>query len=275
MVRTKAWLGLAAIALAAGAALAIGSEPAFAQSSVQPPAAPELATPAPSTVPKPVLKTVPKPIVLAPDVAFARFIALIRGHLLTGDAMVKQGEWSAAHPHFMFPIEEIYGIIRYQLHGYATPPFDAALKALARTVAAHNARLYPKAWEKVQDALAAADASLKARQANWPRFVLDVSITVLNAAADEYEDAVVNDRIVRPVGYETARGFILEADRMVESVAPELDERNGAALAGVRAGLAELKTCFSAVNAPHKPVMDVATLHSVTGKIELAAAAIK
>jgi hypothetical protein len=271
MARNAAWLGLAAFALAVGGPVAIGGERAVAQASVQAPAKPDLATPAPKPAPKPATM----PIALAPDVAFARFIALIRGHLLTGDELVKQGEWSAAHPHFMFPIEEIYGIIRDELHDYATPPFDAALKALARTVAAHNARLYPKAWEKVQDALAAADASLKVRQANWPRFVLEVSVTVLKTAADEYEDAVVNDRIVRRVSYETARGFILEADRMIESVAPELAERNTAALADIRAGLARLKAGFAAVNAPHKPVMDVAAVLSVMAKIELAAAAVK
>ena len=47
--------------------------------------------------------------------AFGRFIALIRGHLLTGDELASQRQWDAAHPHFSFPTEEIYGIIREDL----------------------------------------------------------------------------------------------------------------------------------------------------------------
>src|ERR1035437_6799733 len=159
------------------------------------------------------------PAALPQDVAFGRFIALIRGHLLIGDELASQRQWDAAHPHFSFPTEEIYGTIREDLRTYKTPPFDGALKALARTVKAHNAKQYPKARQKVEDALAAADAGLKARQANWPRFVVVVAIETLKAAPDEYDDAVANGRIVRPIGYRTARGIILQADRMIESVA--------------------------------------------------------
>ncbi|HEY5216726.1 MAG TPA: hypothetical protein VIJ17_07515, partial [Pseudolabrys sp.] len=51
-------------------------------------------------------------------------------------------------------------------------------------------------------------------------------------------DAVAQGRIVRPIGYQTARGFILQADRMIESVAPELEGNNAAAFGEMRAGLA-------------------------------------
>ncbi|HEY1311946.1 MAG TPA: hypothetical protein VGF02_13440 [Pseudolabrys sp.] len=166
-----------------------------------------------------------KSAVLPPDVAFGRFIALIRGHLLTGDELVKQRDWDVAHAHFMFPLEEIYGVIREDLPGYNTPPFDGALKALAHTIAARNAKQYPKAIEKVENALTAADAGLKARQTDWPRFTVATAVAVLKTAPEEYADAVAKDRIVHPVGYRTARGFILEADRMVESVAGNLEAK--------------------------------------------------
>jgi hypothetical protein len=150
--RSAIWLALAVFA-----ASALNCS---AQAQTAAPAKPEAA---------PAVKI---PEALPPDVAFGRFIALIRGHLLTGDELVRRHDWDEAHPHFMFPLEEIYGVIREDLPDYHTPPFDGALKALARTVAAHNAKQYPKAREKVDSALAAADADLKLRQANWPRFVL-------------------------------------------------------------------------------------------------------
>jgi hypothetical protein len=159
-MRAAIWLGLAVFAATAQVALSCDAQAQSAE-----PAKPEAAI-------ANKLPPVKIPEALPPDVAFGRFIALIRGHLLTGDELVKQRDWDEAHRHFMFPLEEIYGVIREDLRNYHTPPFDGALKALARTVAAHNAKQYPKVREKVESAFAAADADLKSRQANWPRFVV-------------------------------------------------------------------------------------------------------
>jgi hypothetical protein len=211
------------------------------------------------------------PEALSPDVAFGRFIALIRGHLLTGDELVRQRDWGEAHRHFMFPLEEIYGVIRESLHDYHTPPFDGALKALARTVAAHNAKQYAKAREKVESALAAADADLKVRQPHWPRFVLQTAIAVLKTAPEEYADAVANDRILHPIGYQTARGFILQADRMIESVAGDLDAKNADALRDMREGFAQLKQAFAALKPTKRPPIELTAMQDLVARIELAA----
>jgi len=231
-----------------------------------------------AAVPSPVYaQTEPPPAVAKPsaaytqELAFARFIALIRGHLLTGDELVSQRQWDAALPHFNFPTEEIYGIIRDEVKTYKTPPFDGALKALSRTVRAQNAKQFPKARQQVEDALAAADAGLKAREPNWPKFTVEVAMAVLKAAPDEYDDAVAKGRIVRPIGYQTARGIILQAERMVEAVAGGLAGGNAAALSDIRAGFAELKQAFAAVNPPKQAVLDFQAVQRIVSRIELAA----
>jgi hypothetical protein len=258
MVRTATWLGLAALVVTVGGLMTFGSDRAQAQAVVQAPAKPEG-------------EAAPKiPAALQPDVAFGRFIALIRGHLLTGEELVKQRDWTDAHPHFMFPLEEIYGVIREDLRGYKTPPFDGALKALARTVEARNAKQYSKAREKVENALAAADAELKARQPDWPHFVVEVAIATLKTAPEEYEDAYAKDRLAHPVGYQTARGFIMQADRMIESVAGDLEAKNPEALRDMRQGFVQLKQAFAAVDAPKRPPLDAAALLGVVSRIELA-----
>jgi hypothetical protein len=258
MRRTAPWLGLAVL-IAAGSLMTTGSDRAHAQAIVQAPA-------------DGGSKATPKiPAALPPDIAFGRFIALIRGHLLTGEALVKERDWSDAHSHFMFPLEEIYGVIRDDLRGYKTPPFDGALKALARTVQARNARQYPKALAKVEGALAAADAGLKTRQSDWPRFELAVAIEVLKTAEEEYEEAIAKDRIARPVGYRTARGFILQADRMVESVAGDLEAKNADALRDLRDALSELKKAFAPVDAPKRLPIDAAAIQGIVSRVELAA----
>jgi hypothetical protein len=258
MLQTATWLGLAAF-VAAGGLMTFGFDRAHAQAFVQ-------------ALAKGEGEVAPKiPAALPPDVAFGRSIALIRGHLLTGGELVKQRDWNDAHAHFMFPLEEIYGVIREDLRGYKTPPFDGALKALARTVHARNARQYPTAREKVENALKAADAGLKTRQPDWPRFELAVAVEVVKTATEEYEDAIANGRVRHPVGYRTARGFILQADRMFESVAGDLGVKNAEALHDLRGGLSQLKQAFATVDAPKRPPIDDASLLGIVARIELAA----
>src|SRR5476649_2570234 len=245
--RTIFWLAL-------GALVALAAMPSSLTAQVAPPAA----------AAKP-------PVASAHDLAFARFIALIRGHLLTGDELVSQRQWDTASQHISFPREEIYGIIRDDLRNYKTPPFDDALKALVRAVKAHNSPQVQKARARVEEALAAADAGLKAKVPNWPRFVVTVAVEVLKAAPDEFDDAVAKGRIVHPIGYQTARGFILQADRMIERVASEVTGDSATALSEVRAGFTPLKQAFASLNAPKQPTIDTAAVLSAVSKIEAAA----
>jgi hypothetical protein len=208
---------------------------------------------------------------LPPDLAFARSIALIRGHLLTGDELVRQHQWNVAYAHFTFPTEEIYGVIRDEVRAYHVPPFDGALKALARTVRTQSAKQYPKALEKVDQALAAADAGLQARETDWPRFNVAVAAEVLKAAADEYDEAIANGRVAHTVGYRTARGFVLQADRMIEGVAPQLSPADAAALADIRAAMAQIKPAFASLSPSDRPALDAKALYELVSKVDGAA----
>jgi len=209
---------------------------------------------------------------LPPELAFAVRIVLLRGHLLVGDELVKQQQWNAALPHFLHPTEELYGDIQGELAGYNVPPFDAALKALAEVVKGRKGGAdYAKALKRVNDALAAADTGMKARQSNWPGFVVEAAVEALKTASGEYKAAIVGGRIAKPVEYQDARGFVWQAERMIESVAPDLQKQDAAALREVRAGLTELKLAFPSPMPPRTPVKDHATVLGDVGRIELAA----
>jgi hypothetical protein len=209
---------------------------------------------------------------LPPDLAFAARIALLRGHLLVGDELVKQQQWNAALPHFLHPTEEIYGDISDQLADYQVPPFDAALQALAGVVKAKKGgNDYAKALKSVNEALAAADTGLKATQDNWPGFMVEAAVEALKAAAGEYQQAIVGGRIAKPVEYQDARGFVWQADRMIQSVAPDLQKKDAKALADMRAGLAELKKAFPSPMPPRTPVKDHGAVLGDVSRIELAA----
>ena len=77
---------------------------------------------------------------------------------------------------------------------------------------------------------------------------------------------------MRPIGYQTARGFILQADRMIESVAVELSFDNAAPLADVRSGFSQLKQGFVSVEAPKQPVLSYPEVAAIVARMELAAA---
>jgi len=209
---------------------------------------------------------------LPPDLAFAARIALLRGHLLVGDELVKQQQWNAALPHFLHPGEEIYGDIRDQLADYKVPPFEAALKTLAGAVKAKKGgNDYTKALKAVNDALIAADAGMKAKQSNWPGFVVEAAVEALKTATGEYQAAIVDGKIAKPVEYQDARGFILQAERMIESVAPDLQKKDPAALGNVRAVLAEVLKAFPSPIPPRTPVKDPGAVLADVSRIELAA----
>src|SRR4051794_1553923 len=194
---------------------------------------------------------------LPPDLDFALKIAQIRGHLLVGDELVKQGQWAAALPHFLHPSEELYGPIRGRLKDYQTPQFSSALKLLSNAVKAKKGgEDYDKALKAVEDALAAADAGLKTRQPNWDSFAVETALELLKSSTHEYDEAIVKGRIAKPVEYQDARGYVWHSEKMIESVASALEKKNADALKAVRAGFAELKKAWPAAMAPKTPVKD-------------------
>jgi len=206
------------------------------------------------------------------ELAFAVRIALLRGHLLIGDELVQQRQWNAALPHFLHPTEELYGDIKDQLADYKVPPFDGALNALAKVVKAKKGGDdYSKALKPVMDALDAADAAMKAKQADWPGFVVETAVETLKTAAGEYQQAIVGGRIAKPVEYQDARGFIRQAERMILGMSAELQKKDPAAFNEVRSGLSELQKAFPSAMPPKAPVKDHAAVLGDVSRIELAA----
>jgi hypothetical protein len=208
---------------------------------------------------------------LPAELAFATRIALLRGHLLIGDELVKQQQWTAALPHFLHPTEELYNDLKDSLVDYKIAPFDGVLTKLAEVVKARRSSDYARARDAVTDALSGADAAMRERTGDWPGLVTESAIETLKVAGSEYGAAIVAGKIAKPVEYQDARGFIWQAESMIESVAPQLEKKNPEALASVRTGFAELKKAFPSAMPPRAPVMSPPDLLSNIARIELAA----
>jgi hypothetical protein len=209
---------------------------------------------------------------LPPDLKFALSVGQLRGHLLVGDQLVKEGKWKAALPHFLHPTEEIYGEIRGQLKDYNVPPFETALKVLANAVKQKKAGAeYTEAFTTVQDVLAKADAGLKAKQSGWAGFTVESAVELIKSAAGEYEEAIVKGRIAKPVEYQDARGFIWQAAAMLDSVAADSEKKDKDAAGKVKAKVAELKAAFPSATPPRKPVKSHDEVVAIVSQLELAA----
>lgn len=206
---------------------------------------------------------------LQPAIHVYRGIETIRGHLLVGAELIEAGRWADALPHFLHPEEEIYGSIRDQLKTFNIAPFQVALKSLSQTVKAKNKEAYVRARAALDERLAAAETAVKAKEENGTYFVLETALEVLQQAADEYEEAVSKGRIANVVEYQDARGFVLEADRLVGTVMPAATAKNADAAKAVQASLNELKATFPAVTPPKQAVKDSGEFLSAVAKFEL------
>lgn len=206
---------------------------------------------------------------LEPELRFYRDIQLIRGHLLVGDELVKEGRWKEALPHFLHPSEEIYGKISADLKAYGVPAFATALKALAQTVKARNKDAYAGAFAAIEERLAAADKALRGKEANWAYFAVETALETLRSAADEYEEAVEGGKIGNAVEYQDSRGFVWQAERLFAGVADDLAKKDADAVATIRAAFADLQKAWPSAMPPQKPVKDLSQVLSDISKIEL------
>jgi hypothetical protein len=206
---------------------------------------------------------------LPPNLRFYHDIQLVRGHLFIADELVKEGRWNDALAHVLHPSEEIYGSVRVDLKTFDVPPFQTALKALAQTVKSRNKDAYATALAGVDERLAAADRSLRGKEQNWPSFILETVMEVLQTATDEYEAAVDDSRIKNVVEYQDARGFVWQAEKLFESVADELTRRDAEATKAIRAAFAELKKTWPTAMPPKSPVKDLSQVLAGVSTIEL------
>lgn len=208
---------------------------------------------------------------LDPRIRLFRDFALIRGHLLVGDELVKVGLWDEALPHFHHPVEELYAWIGPRLKGQGVRQFDGQLKALAQTVQAKNAAAYANALKVTRQRMEEAENGMRKFATPLVATRIAAVVAALNTAANEYKEAVEDGKIAKPVEYQDSRGFVWEAERMIEALSADLTKKDKAALAATRAAFAELKKTWPTPTPPEKAVKEHGDVQVDVSKVELAA----
>jgi len=202
-------------------------------------------------------------------IRFYRDIALMRGHLLVGGQLIDLGLWDEALPHFLHPTEELYGAMEKYIKMHDIRPFSRELQALAQAVKAKRKGAYEQAQKVVEQRLEGALAVARRFMTPLLGFAAKSAAEVLKVALSEYETSIENGRFVKPVEYQDSRGFVWQAERMIEGAAAELAKADADALAKIRRDLAELKTAWPAPMPPAAPILQPGKMSALISDIEL------
>jgi hypothetical protein len=265
----KLWVGIGAVTIAGGPLVgSAGAQDAHkAHQGAQPPAAekgPATANPAEGGEAY-LTDGGPRDT----RIRFYRDIALMRGHILVGGQLIELGLWDEALPHFLHPTEELYGVMEKYIQLHSMRPFRRELQALAQAVKAKRKGAYEQALkvvdQRLEDALDVAKKFMRPLRG----FIARSAAETLKVALSEYEASLDDGRFVKPVEYQDSRGFVWEAERMIEAAAPELAKVDADALARIRASLVKLKAAWPAPMPPDAPVLQPGELSALVSSIEL------
>ena len=203
-------------------------------------------------------------------IRFYRDIELMRGHLLVGQQLIELDLWDEALPHFLHPSEELYGLMEKYIKLHRMQPFKRELQALAQTVKAKRKGAHEQALKVVEQRL---DAALGvAKRFMTPGAQLHHQVGDRGAAdrAVRVRGLHGGRRFVKPVEYQDSRGFVWQAERMIEAAAaPDRSRSMPPPLAKVRAAFATLKTAWPAPMPPPKPILDAGQISALISEIEL------
>lgn len=190
-------------------------------------------------------------------------LAQMQGHLLVAQELLEQQNISAAEPHVGHPVDELYGALAPALQRHGIAPFLPSLEALRQQV-----RLNPSTPQslqrlaKAQQAIAETARSINGGIAMPAPLVMSVVRELGKAASEEYAAAIAGDQVVEVIEYQDARGFLLEAQRLLAAAAPSTPA-DAAALTARQRTVAAMHKAFPAVMPPQKTVLSVAELQEL------------
>jgi hypothetical protein len=148
-------------------------------------------------------------------------------------------------------------------------PFRRELQALAQTVKAKRKGAYEQALSVVDQRLLQALGVAQKFMNPLRGFTVRSAAEVLKTALSEYQSSIEDGRFVKPVEYQDSRGFVWEAERLIDRAAPELGRADAEALARIRTALTKLKVAWPAPMPPPAPILTPGELSALISDIEL------
>ncbi len=208
---------------------------------------------------------------LDPRVQFLRDMGLIAGQVMMADELAAASRWEDAAVQLRHAAEAIYPRVARAIKRHELRRLDTPLKALAKAADDKDKEAYAAARTTLEARITAADAAVQRNAKPWTRFVMQGVMEILRNAATEYEESIDQGRIANVEEYQTGRGFILSAAKLVADAAADLEKVDPKGTAAVRAGLQELLKAWPGSLPPAVLVKDHSAVLADISRIELAA----
>jgi hypothetical protein len=152
------------------------------------------------------------------DAELLLVLAQMQGHLLVAGELLAKGQLQAAEPHVGHPVDELYGALQPAIAERRISPFLPVLEDLRQQVRIDPAATSTaKKLAAARQAVAAAARSLPASAASDPASVMALVRQLAATASDEYGAAVAEGLVVEVIEYQDARGFLLEAQQLLQA----------------------------------------------------------
>jgi hypothetical protein len=187
----------------------------------------------------------------------------MQGHLLVAGELLSRGDAKGAEPHLSHPVDELYGLLEPAIAQGQLPPFRDSLEALRQQV-----RLDPEAAATVQklnearQSIQTASLRISPNLPSQPGLTLAVVRQLALTAASEYEGAVDGMEIRETIEYQDARGFLLQADRLLSQTLAA-SPAAAKSLQPARQRIADLLQAFPAPQPPPHALLSVNAVRSL------------
>jgi hypothetical protein len=202
------------------------------------------------------------------DVAFLSRLGLIRGHLLVGYELYRQGQVDMAITHMKHPRDELYAGLVPAIEHRGGKRFDEALSALADKVISRASQAeVDKAYQDLETGIKAAESVVSPDLKNTLHSIKEL----IRTAGEEYALGVENGKIVNLHEYQDAYGFTEIAKRRLHELSDKAQKQSPKTIEKVQGYLAELADLWPSV-APEGDVNgDASRLYAAAARIEIAA----
>lgn len=205
------------------------------------------------------------------DVAFITRLGLIRGHLLVGYELYKQGHVDMAITHMKHPRDELYAGLVPSIEYRGGERFDDALSNLADKVIGKAPQdEVDEAYEQLEAGIKAAEAVVKPDLKNTLQSLKDL----IRTAGEEYALGVENSKLINLHEYQDAYGFTQIAKRRLEQLPKATRKESADTVKQVEGYFDELADLWPSIAPKGDVDGDASKLYGAAARIEIAALSI-
>ena len=155
---------------------------------------------------------------LKDDVAYLTQLGLMRGHLLVGYQLFKDGHIEHAKTHMKHPKSELYSDVASAFEARNVAGFADQLSALSSAVEQEQAsEVVDTAYAELLNAISVSEAAVDSSTLT-PGVQLQRVVALLRVAGEEYAIAVVDGEMKNAHEYQDALGFTTVAAEIIDSI---------------------------------------------------------